>query len=148
MPLSLYRCCTLTMHEFYSLYRSVVLHTSFKPNAAMSIEFPVCKSVALHYVLFAWRSVSDLAVVIGWVASGLVANRASKHIPYQGHRITESSRVLICDNFERIRGDMDVNIQCINIAIQSRHARTRDTCVVSSWPMTFLYTVTKLLISH
>ena len=42
--------------------------------------------------------------------------------------------MLIVVIFGVIRGDIDVNMQGIKAAVQSSHARARDTCGLLSWP--------------
>ena len=59
---------------------------------------------------------------------------------YYGHDITELPCVLIQEVHRLIRGRIDANIQCIKAGIQSKHIRTSDTCLVASWPITFLTT--------
>ena len=85
-------------------------------------------------VLYAWRSVPDLAVVSGWLSSGLVPLSGIQKYSISGSLYQRLLRVLILAVFGLIRGDIDANMQGIEGAIQSSHAHARDTCVVSSWP--------------
>ena len=64
------------------------------------------------------------------------------------YHITELSRVLILVIFGVIRGDIDVNMQGIKAAVQSSHARERDTCVLLSWPAAHSNTAINHLISY
>lgn len=68
----------------------------------------------------------------GWRLVPII--RLSYYSINQGHHITELSRVLILVIFGVIRGDIDVNMQGIKAAVQSSHARARDTCGLLSWP--------------
>ena len=53
------------MH-YLVIFKTVVVQSSMEPNAAIGMELPSAKVIELHYVLFAWRSVGDLAVTSGW----------------------------------------------------------------------------------
>ena len=61
------------MYEFHALYKTVVVHNSMEHSEAISIELPSENVTALHYVLYAWRSVSDLAVVNMWLVTILAS---------------------------------------------------------------------------
>ena len=60
------------MYELHAQYKTVVMHNVMEQNAATSIILPNNNVIALHCVLYALRSAYDLAVVSGWLASGLV----------------------------------------------------------------------------
>ena len=58
------------VYELHVVHKTVIVHV-MQQNAAISIELPIANSITLHYV-FTWLSVIDLALVSGWLASGLV----------------------------------------------------------------------------
>ena len=59
------------MYELHALYNTFVLHNVMDQNEAISVQVPNNNVIALHYVLYAWQPVSDLAVSRR-LASGLV----------------------------------------------------------------------------
>ena len=124
------------MHEFYALYNTVVAHDRIiEKIAAISIELPNGIVIALHLCC----TLSGLLVIWLLLAGGVVSIWASAPIgiptySYQGHHIIELSRVLKLAVIGVTRGDTDASMQGMMGAIQSSHARTLDTRVVSSWP--------------
>ena len=99
--------------------------------------------IALRYGLFViWLLLGD------GEHPGLCPYRASKHIQYKGHHITESPSLLLVAWLNLFRGDIDRNIQGINTCIQARHVRTHDTCALPSWPTAHLNTARNLYTSH